>query len=227
MIGRVIAILLALAALPVRAVELPPGAVQYMPLLREEIAARWPDLALPSALAAQVEQETCISLTSHGCWNPKTELKTSREYGFGLGQLTVTSRFNAFAEVQGMDSGLKGWKWADRYDPRLQLRALVVKDRTNAHAFHVATSSPEDRLAFALAAYNGGVGGTLADIRLCAHTAGCDPQKWFGHVERTSLKARTKVGGYGQSFFEINRYYVHNVLMVLRGKYVQAMEGGA
>ena len=227
MIGRVIAILLALAALPVRAVELPPGAVQYMPLLREEIAARWPDLALPSALAAQVEQETCISLTSHGCWNPKTELKTSREYGFGLGQLTVTSRFNAFAEVQGMDSGLKGWKWADRYDPRLQLRALVVKDRTNAHAFHVATSSPEDRLAFALAAYNGGVGGTLADIRLCAHTAGCDPQKWFGHVERTSLKARTKVGGYGQSFFEINRSYVHNVLMVRRGKYVQAMEGGA
>ena len=222
-----IAVLLALAALPVGAGELPPGAVQYMPLLREEIAARWPDLPLPSALAAQVEQETCISLTAHGCWNPKTELKTSREYGFGLGQLTVTSRFNAFAEVQGMDSGLHGWKWADRYDPRLQLRALVVKDRVNAAGFRTATPSAEDRLAFALAAYNGGIGGTLADIRLCAHTNGCDPQKWFGHVERTSLKSRTKVGGYGQSFFDINRGYVRNVLVVRRPKYVQPMEGGA
>ena len=75
------------------------------------------------------------------------------------------SRFNAFTEVQGMDEGLRAWKWADRYDPRLQLRALVVKDRANAHAFHVATSSPEDRLAFALAAYNGGVGGTLGHSR--------------------------------------------------------------
>jgi hypothetical protein len=199
--------------------ELPPNAVQYLPILQAEEAARWPTLPLPSALGAQVEQETCISLRSKGCWNPRTELKTSREYGFGLGQLTKTSRFDAWAEVKGMDPSLKSWKWEDRYDPTLQLRALVVKDRFNFERFPAS----EGQLAFALAAYNGGLGGTLGDIKLCQHTEGCDPSLWFGNVERTSLKQKTKVQGYGQSFFGINRGYVRNVLIERRPKYARAM----
>ncbi len=203
---------------------LPLLAVLYLPVLKDEIAARWPDLSLPSALAAQVEQETCISLKHKGCWNPKTELKTDREYGFGLGQLTVTKRFNAWEEVRAMDSGLAAWKWEDRYNPQLQIRALVVKDRYNADRFKTAASGL-DRLAFALAAYNGGVGGTLSDIAYCRATPGCDSQRWFNNVERTSHKAKIKVKGYGKSFFEINREYVENVLIVRRGKYIEAMEG--
>lgn len=210
--------------LPARGEGLPPNAVAYLPVLASEITSAWPSAPMPSALAAQVEQETCISLRSKGCWNPRTELKTSREYGFGLGQLTVTSRFNAWEEVKAMDAGLKAWKWEDRYDPRLQLRALVVKDRFNFDRFPVAATTT-DRLAFGLAAYNGGVGGTLGDIKLCRATSGCDPGRWFGHVERTSLKARTKVQGYGQSFFDINREYVRNVLTVRRAKYIQPMGG--
>lgn len=205
--------------------ELPPGAVALIPVLRQEVSARWPDMAMPSALAAQVEQETCISLKSRGCWNPRTELKTDREYGFGLGQLTVTSRFNAWEEVRGMDAGLSAWRWEDRYDPRLQLRALVVKDRFNARSFAGSSATPADGIAFALAAYNGGVGGTMSDRKLCRNTPGCDPGRWFGHVEHTSLKARTKVGGYGQSFFDINRGYVRNVLVERRPKYVEPMGG--
>jgi len=203
--------------------DLPPRAVQYLPALKAEITTRWPDMPLPSALAAQVEQETCPSLKSAKCWNPRTELKTDREYGFGLGQLTVTSRFNAWEEVKTMDRGLAGWTWEGRYDPVLQLRALVVKDRFNWRRFPDAAGI--DRLAFALAAYNGGVGGVMSDRRICMATSGCDPGQWFGHVEKTSLKARAKVQGYGKSFFDINREYVMNVLNVRRAKYVASMEG--
>ncbi|MGE5515073.1 MAG: lytic murein transglycosylase [Bacteroidota bacterium] len=224
MIARLILSLLAALAAPAAAADVPAAAVPLIPVLRGEIAARWPDLAIPSALAAQVEQETCISLKSKGCWNPRTELKTSREYGFGLGQLTVTSRFNAWDEVRGMDAGLRDWRWEDRYDARLQLRALVVKDRFNARSFATA-ATPADQLAFAFAAYNGGIGGALSDIKQCRATTGCDPGRWFGHVERTSLKARAKVAGYGQSFFDINRGYVRAVLIERRLKYIEPMGG--
>lgn len=224
MFGRLFLAFLVGLWTPLAAAELPVAAISLIPVLHDEIAARWPELPLPSALAAQVEQETCASLKSKGCWNPRTELKTSREYGFGLGQLTVTSRFNAWEEVRGMDAGLRDWRWENRYDARLQLRALVVKDRFNARSFPSATAYT-DRLAFAFAAYNGGVGGTLSDIKLCRATSGCDPGRWFGNVERTSLKARGKVDGYGQSFFDINRGYVRAVLIERRPKYVEPMGG--
>ncbi len=89
-----------LASAVVYADDLPPNATRYAPLLKAEQAAYWPDMPMPQALAGQVEQETCPSLKSAKCWNPRAELKTAREYGFGLGQLTVTSRFSAFEEVK-------------------------------------------------------------------------------------------------------------------------------
>ena len=68
-------------------------------------------------------------------------------------------------------------------------------------------------------AYNGGLGGVLQDRRLCAKVAGCDPDRWFGHVEHYSLKARTKSAGYGKSFFDINRGYVRAVMDERRQRY--------
>ena len=201
---------------------LPSNAQLHLPVLLQEITDHWPDVPLRSALGAQVEQETCSSLKSQRCWNPRTELKTDREYGFGLGQLTVTSRFNAFEEVRGLDPSLKTWKWAERYDPIRQLRALVLKDRFNFDRFPRA-ATPLDQLAFGIAAYNGGVGGTLNDITLCRATPSCDSGIWTGHVETTSTKSRTKWKGYGQSAFEINRGYVRQILGPRRVKYVGPM----
>lgn len=196
----------------------PPNAPMYVPTLVVEQRARWPAAVEPFTMAGQVEQETCISLKSVGCWNPHTELKTSREYGFGLGQVTVTSAFNAFNEERALDPSLKNWQWSDRYDPQMQLRGLVLKDRQLFRMVQGAASD-EDRLAFAYAAYNGGMGGVLSDRRVCAATPHCDSRRWFGQVEHTSLKARAAVTGYGQSFFNINREYVHNILIVRSTKY--------
>jgi hypothetical protein len=190
--------------------DLPPASLQYLPVLAAEVCAHWPTAPLPY-LAAQVEQETCYSKTHRKCWNPRAELKTQREYGFGLGQLTVTERFNTFEDVQKLDTSLRGWGWAERYDPRMQLRALVVLDRQHFRNLPQGVLHTE-KLPMFLSAYNGGMGGLLNDRRLCAATPPCDPNRWWGNVERTSFKAKVKVTGYGKSFYEINREYVSNIV---------------
>lgn len=203
--------------------ELPPGAVKYLPVLEAEQSANWPDAPLRSAFAAQVEQETCPSLKSAKCWNPRAELKTDREYGFGLGQLTVTPKFDNFAEARKLHGSLRDWKFEDRFDPRRQLRAMVLMDRS-AFMRLSFVDDPLERMAMALSAYNGGMVGVLQDRRLCASVEGCDPDRWFGHVEIHSLKAKTKTVGYGKSFFDINREYVRNVMIVRRQRYADQFE---
>jgi len=189
----------------------PMRAWDYLPTLKQEQRAYWPDLTFPQRLAGQVEQETCPSLKSAKCWNPRAELKTSREYGFGLGQLTMTPRFDNFAVARGLDLSLRDWEYADRYDAARQLRTLVLMDRACDRRLRFVEDA-DARAAMMFACYNGGAGGVLSDIRLCGATEGCDPGRWFGHVERTSLKARRPASGYGKSFFEINREYVRNVM---------------
>lgn len=231
-LGRCIlaGIILILMSTSSRAAEPPTAALPLLPILKAQQQTYWPDMALPSALGAQVEQETCISLTSRGCWNPKAELKTSREQGVGLGQLTRafradgSTRFDALSElVAAHPKELAGLSWQNRYDPTLQLRALVLKDKQGCNLVRDA-KTPSDQLAMCFAAYNGGIGGLNSDRRSCAGTKGCDPGKWFGNVEHTSLKAKTAVPGYGKSFFAINRGYVQNIMIVRRPRYL-VLEG--
>lgn len=219
------AVIMMLMVTASRAGEPPASAIKLLPILSAQQRAYWPSMPYPEALGGQVEQETCPSLKSRQCWNPRAELRTSREQGIGLGQLTRTfradgsTRFDALTEiVQANPKELKGLSWENRYDPTLQLRALVLKD-LQGYKLIRDTGSPYERLAMAFAAYNGGSGGLNSDRRACAGTPGCDPSLWFGHVERTSLKAKTAVPGYGKSFFEINREYVRNVMLIRADRY--------
>jgi hypothetical protein len=183
----------------------------------------WAAMPLPSTLPAQMEQETCSSLHSPKCFNPRAELRTPREYGFGLGQLTVTPSFNNFSEVKNTQPALKTWLWNQRFDAEKQIVALLTMDRQAFKACSTLMAGPDDALQCAFSVYNGGLGGLRADRRLCANTKGCDPTRWFGNVERVSTKAKVPAKGYGQSFYQINRGYVRNIVLVRRPKYEPTM----
>lgn len=198
---------------------LPERARALLPALQEEQARLWPDHPAPATLGALIEQETCPALTGQKCWNPRTELKTSREYGFGLGQFTRTARFDKWRELRRDYADLSAWTWANRYDARLQLRAVVLDGRDCWRWVTRLTPPGEAALAFCDAAYNGGRGGLLSDRRLCAAKKGCDPDKWFGNVELTSAKSKARRRGYGMSFFAINRAHVRNVMTTRRARY--------
>ena len=65
---------------------LPPHAYENIPALVQQKKDYWPKPPT-SIFAAQVEQESCISLKSTRCWNPKVENKNPKnngEYGFGV-----------------------------------------------------------------------------------------------------------------------------------------------
>ncbi len=203
---------------------IPAGAVKLLPQLKTVQQEIWPDAPMPYFLAGQIEQESCISLTHSKCWNPRAELKTARENGIGLGQYTRaynkngTIRFDKISELVAAHKSLKGWSWEKRYDAGYQLTALVEMDKAiykrQKNAFSV-----KDALSFTLSGYNGGEAGVLQDRLLCSNTRNCDSSKWAGNVEKTSLKKRRAVHGYGKSFFDINREYVSNILELRCSKY--------
>lgn len=203
----------------------PEGAKLYAPALVLEQKAMWPRMPEPWTLGGQVEQESCISLKHSKCWNPRAELKTHREYGFGFGQITVayrgdgSERFNRFKELQAEHAELSQWNWDNRYDARLQLKAIILMDLTLWRRLPPAATTT-DHLAFMLAAYNGGLASVMQDRRLCDNTSGCSSGRWFGHVAKTSLKSRVPQRAYGgKSWYTINREYVSNVLLLRRDKY--------
>lgn len=204
----------------------PANAPKVIPLLKQELKDKWPTLTSTHTLAGQIEAETCTSLTNKRCWTPQAELRTSREQGVGFGQTTRTFDKNGkvnmdtMVEIKALDPSLKNWNWGTTlYDPVYQMRALVVYDRSIYNKFPSTIANEYEHLAFMLAAYNGGFGGTMSDRRLCAATKGCNPNLWFGHVENTSYKSKIKLPGYGQPFFYINRAYPKSILESRRLKY--------
>lgn len=196
----------------------PVNFLRYRVQLIDAIKGTWGDIERPTIIAGLMEQETCYNLKHSKCFSPLAELKTSREYGFGLGQLTVTAKFNAFDEARQLDSRLKNWEWEDRYNVDYQMIAVIRMMKRNYGIFSCAHGV--DRFAFAAASYNGGIGGIQQDQRVCRNVTGCDPCKWFGNVEKYSLKAKTAQKGYGKSFFEINREHARNTTLIRPVKYV-------
>lgn len=204
----------------VRAQTIPPNALGVIPVLKSEQVRLWSSMAVPHYLAGQVEIESCVSLKSPRCWSPTAELKTSREQGVGLGQITRTARMDSLSDLRARYRGeLGAWAWDSPtlYDPKYQVRAIVLMDMNAYQKLTAATE--DDRLAKMFAAYNGGVMGVMADEKLCSATPACDRTRWWGNVERTSLKSKVALSGYGRSFYEINRAYPREIMRVRSEKY--------
>jgi hypothetical protein len=215
--------------------DVPANARLLLPVLANVMADYWPQAPEPWTVAGQVEQESCISLTHSKCWSATAELKTSREYGFGLGQLTTAYtatgavRFNRWMELKAQyPKELGAWQWEDRFNPKYQLLAIMLMDKEGWRktAQVGAGATVADQWAFTLNTYNGGYSGWTKDRQLCVLTKGCDPKRWFGHMEKYSTKSKTKLAAYGnRSLFEISREYPRNVLEARREKYRSYFDG--
>lgn len=207
----------------------PERALQHLPTLRAEIDRNWPQMIYPAYFGGLIEHESCISLTHSRCWSPTSRLKTHREEGAGLGQLTRAwhpdgqLRFDALAEMRERHPALRELDWSNIYQrPDLQMRAVVLKVRGDYRSLSMVKSDSV-RLHFADAAYNGGLGGVQRERRACELKAGCDPQHWFDHVEKVCLKSRQPLYG-GRSACDINRHHVRDVMFHRAPKYAQLIE---
>lgn len=208
--------------------ELPPGFFKYWPVLQAEQKRYWPDHPDPAALAAQTEQESCPSLKSSMCWNPGARLKTDREEGAGMLQVTRayrkdgSLRFDTLSDLTAKyRNDLSGWNWNNVYQrPDMQLRALVLLSRDSTMPFRVA----KDRLKFGASAYNGGIGNVKKERMACKATPGCNPDYWKGNVENHCLRSRQSIYG-GRSACDIRLEYVRNIFDIRRPKYVRYMNG--
>jgi hypothetical protein len=205
---------------------IPEQAFTHLPTLVKEKVDHWNDHRKPEYLPALIEHESCISLKHSKCWNAKSRLKSAREEGAGLGQITraYTStgalRFDALAEIRDKHRELKDFSWHNVYTrPDLQIRAVVLKMRDN-YQYYYRFTDEENALAFADAAYNGGIGGVDKERRACKISSNCNPAIWFGNVENFCMKSKAAL--YGQrSACDINRHHVSDVLVTRSGKYKQ------
>ena len=182
-----------------------------LPVLRAEIRTSWPSHPMPAYMGGLVEHETACPRPSQ-CWKPTAQLRTAREEGAGLGQLTRAwypngkLRFDALAEMRAAHPGLAELDWATIYQrPDLQLRALVLKTLDNWRWI-----GPDARLEFVDLAYNAGLGRVSQDRRACVLTKGCDPSQWTGHVEQTCTASRVPIYG-TRSACDISRHHVADV----------------
>jgi hypothetical protein len=209
------------------AAELPPGAIKYGPTLKAEQMKYWPDHQQPELLAALVEQESCISLKHSKCWNPSAQLKTAREEGAGMGQITRayradgSLRFDTLADMRSKYAPLADMSWRNIYQrPDLQLRAMVLLAKESARPFVRLPAA----YGFGDAAYNGGAPGVMRERRACELSAGCNAREWFENVEKHCLKSRQLIYG-KRSACDINREHVMNVVLIRPGKYRVMMAG--
>jgi hypothetical protein len=175
---------------------------------------------------ALIEHESCISLKHSRCWDPSSRLKTTREEGAGFFQLTRAYnnsggiRFDVISELRSKyPKELYELNWSNVYQrPDLQIRAGILKSKENYLQFEKIAENTIEALAFADAAYNGGIGGVNTERRACYISKGCDHTRWFNNVELYCMKSKSALYG-NRSACDINRHHVRDVILVRSSKY--------
>jgi hypothetical protein len=211
---------------PAPASEPPPQALAYLPTLKSITHELMPCHPAPHYFGGLIEHESCITLTHKRCWSPTSRLRTSREEGAGLGQITRTFnsdgsiRFDALTDAKRLDPrGLNDLRWDTVYErPDLQMRVMVLMVRSSYNRISTLTPDPLSAIAMTDAAYNGGMQGVMNERRACQSRQGCDPNQWFGHTELHCLKSNKPLYG-NRSACDINRHHVADVLNNRMPKY--------
>lgn len=180
----------------------------------------------PFYLAGQIEKESCITLKHSKCWNPKVTLKTHREYGAGLGQLTKafrpdgSVRFDTLKEIRSKHKKeLAELSWENILQrPDLQMRAIILMMRDNYSYYSKFADNSTEAYLFATVAYNGGIGGLDNERRACKLATWCDHTRWTDNVEKLCLKSKAPMYG-TRSACDINRAYPKDIIYTRAPKY--------
>ena len=206
--------------------DIPEQAMQYLPILSAQVKDLMPTFFAPHYFGALIEHETGCPAIKSMCWNPKARLKSKREEGAGLSQITRTFkengglRFDALEETRKLDPrGLNELRWDTVYErPDLQMRVMVIKSRQNWNMVGKITKDKYIQLMLTDLSYNAGFGRVLNDMRACSLKKGCDPHTWSGHVEGTCTASKKPLYG-GRSACDICRHHVHDVVETRMPKY--------
>lgn len=204
---------------------IPPGAYTYKAEVLEQQDKYFPSLPNKAYTFSLVEQESCIHLKHKRCWNPASQLKTTREEGAGLGQLTRAYnqqgklRFDSLQGIRNQyKTELEDLTWANIYHrPDLQIRAMTLMLRDSYKSLY-DIKDPIHRLHFTDAVYNGGMRDLRKERIACGLKINCDPQRWFGHVEHIKVKSQAPLYGTRSAYF-INREHVEYVFKYRLSKY--------
>jgi hypothetical protein len=188
-------------------------------------------------MAALGEHESCITLKSKRCWSAKSQLLTCREQGLGVWQITrawrtkgkgksckrTKIRFDVLKRYKLKYKELNGVNWynlKNRIDAQAFIASKLLLD--NWKGLYMIKDDNE-RLAMTDAAYNGGLGGVKKDRKLCGLRKNCNPNKWWGHVEKSCSKSKKPLYG-NRSACDINRHHVYDVLKIRSNKYYKYYE---
>lgn len=172
----------------------------------------WPDMKPPTLIASLIYQESQ--------WKPEAELKTDREYGIGLSQITIayksdgSIRFDNFTEAKRKYSELKDWDYADRFNVEKHIIFAIREIRSLYVKFENPNYDNVTRTALSLASYNGGLGGILKEITLCKSDPECNSNYWYCNIANKSVRSKIPVKGYSKSFWQINREYPIRIMFI-------------
>jgi len=206
---------------------IPPQAFEYKETILSELSAFFPNIPDYNYVPALIEHESCISLRHSRCWKSTSELRSKREQGVGLGQVTRafredgSVRFDTLSNLKNMyKSELKEASWdIIKNRPDLQIRMIVLLLRTDNKQLY-SIQDELVRLHFTDSAYNGGIRDIHRSRRACGLVKNCNPQYWFGHVENYIQKSNKILYG-NRSAIDINKHHVKDIFKTRMPKYQQ------
>lgn len=209
-----------------------PRIAPLVPVYRQELAAHFPQIPQPWYVLGLTEHESCISLKHSRCWSATSqfatkwkETNTPRELGVGLAMITKAwtkegnVRMDTLSNLKKVyPTELRDLTWDNiSQRPDLQIRAMVLLLRSDYRGLS-SVKDPVERLKMTDSAYNGGRRDVERARKVCGLTKGCNPEIWFGHVEKHSPKS-TKVLYGDRSAKDINLHHVHDVFDVRMPKF--------
>lgn len=210
---------------------IPKRASSYVDMVQENNNLLFNKIVMTPYFQALIEQESCVRLKGNSywarkCWNPKVELKTKREQGAGVLQVTRvfrkdgTVRWDALLDVRRKyPKYLHKLTWNNiRDEPRLQILAGMLIWRHNYLRFSKSIPLYE-RLKFSDSAYNAGYGNVLRRRQMCKLRKNCNPNIWDGNVGKMNPTGNRYLYGKRRAV-DINNEHVNTVFNKRIYKYI-------